>query len=127
GKCGGFGASALVAGIARAPVVSASVSKPASTILPRPTPHSPRKWRRVTCWQWAWMGFMASALGDGFFEVHNRASERGPRGRFMHVARFGADERLRVEFTEIEARALRVEKLRQPLHLVLRRRSRKTA
>src|SRR6516165_381016 len=47
-KCGRLGVSGLDAGTAAARPGTAPVSSEARAILPTPTPHSRKKWRRVT-------------------------------------------------------------------------------
>src|SRR5258708_2481689 len=118
GKCGCRGASGLAPETACAPEVSASVSRPAKAILPRPTPHSCRKWRRVTCWQVFWIEFMVSAPGNRFVKIPQRAGEGGPCGAFVHLARAVAGQRPGVEFAVREPLFLSSEKFNQQHDLV---------
>jgi hypothetical protein len=68
-KCGGLGKSELVllSGDPNDLAARPSVKSPASAILPTPTPHSRKKWRRaMELFGWY---VIVSALGDGLVEI----------------------------------------------------------
>src|SRR3954451_23399966 len=62
-KCGCFGAKMLgrADGAARATEAAAPVISDARAILPTPTPHSRKKWRRVISSRWRWAGVISTS------------------------------------------------------------------
>src|SRR5262245_17769113 len=98
-------------------------SSEASAILPSPTPHSPKKWRRVRSRQQSLM----SAPGDELVQVEKGAEEQRPGRPFDVGAVALAGDPGRVELVGGDARPLGLEVLEQERDLGLVRRAREAA
>ena len=71
----------------RAAGAIASPSSAASAILPTPTPHSSKKWRRVTAQRvQSASGFIGLSFRDGLVEVQERPRQDRPGGALDGVA-----------------------------------------